>query len=116
MKMTVKSKMPAKAKAGQLLASHIEYDSDGDGASVMHEHAPEEGKKSEPWSPGPSMHKKSFSSRMEAHHHMAQMGGVKASMDDGEGDPNEDPEESEGVEPEPAAEPKLTADKGKKKA
>lgn len=133
MKMTrtvVKTKMPAKAKAGQLLRSHIEYDSDGDGATVTHDHQPDPGKNGDPWM------KKSFSSRMEAHHHMAEMAGVNATMDEqaeaarahgkgdssagtagpqeGEGDEDEDPAESHGADPDPGAQATIT--KAKKPA
>lgn len=129
-KIVVKHKMPAKAKSGQLLRSHIEYDSEGNGAQVMHEHEPEPGKKSEPWSTGPSMHKKSFGSRMEAMHHMAQMAGINTSMEEeatearahgkgdssdgkagpqeSEGDPDEDEAESWGSDPDPKAQAAIT--------
>jgi hypothetical protein len=133
-KVVVKAKMPAKAKAGQLLRSHIEYDSDGDGATVTHDHQPDPSKSGEPWMPS-SQAKKSFSSRMEAHHHMAQMAGVDATMDEqakdarahgkgdssdkegmgeGEGDPDEDAAESWGADPDPGAQAKIT--KAKKPA
>jgi hypothetical protein len=72
--------MPMKAKPGQLRSAHIEYDNEGDGATTTHMFEPEAGKKSDPWTPGPAPHKKSFSSRMEAHHHMAQMAGVNAEI------------------------------------
>jgi hypothetical protein len=107
MKTVVKTKMPAKRKPGDLRASHIEYDSEGDGATVSHEHEPEPGKKGDPWGPGPAIHKKSFGSRKEALHHMAQTAGVPSEMV--EGDPNEDPNEDQGNEPNPGAAPQMTA-------
>jgi len=111
MKTTVKTKMPSKPKPGQLRSAHIEYDSEGDGATTTHIHEPEAGKKGEPWSPGPAPHKKSFSTRMEAHHHMAKMAGVNADMaDEGvEGDPDEDQNEDQGNEPNPGATPQMVA-------
>jgi hypothetical protein len=80
MKTTVSRKMPMKAKPGSLRSAHIEYDTEGDGASVSYMHEPPAGGKSEAWAPGPAPHKKSFSTRMEAHHHMAQAAGVNAEM------------------------------------
>src|ERR1035438_7266344 len=80
MKMTVKPKIEH-AKPGELLSSHIEYGAGGS-AMVHHVHEPQPGKKSEPWSPGPSPLKHAFSSREEALHHAAQHAGVSASLDD----------------------------------
>lgn len=80
MKTTVRPKMPMKAKPGQLLSHHIEYDQEGDGAHVTAMHEPEAGKKGDPWTPGPSPARKSFSTRMEAHHHMAQQAGVNSEI------------------------------------
>jgi hypothetical protein len=107
MKTTVRTKTPTKAKPGQLRSAHIEYDSEGDGATTTHMHEPEPGKKNDPWTPGPAPHKKSFSTRMEAHHHMAKMAGVNSEMgnEDVEGDPDEDQNEDQGQEPNPGAAP-----------
>jgi hypothetical protein len=129
MKTTVKRMTPAKAKPGQLLSSHIEYDQEGDGAHVTHMHQPEAGKKGDMWTPGPSPSKKSFGTRMEAHHHMAQVAGVNSEMaqeaeaarahgagdsSDGSagpgepaGDTDEDPEEERGGATPPAADAKV---------
>jgi len=127
MKTTVKPKMPPKAKPGQLLSSHIEYDHQGDGATVTHMHEPEAGQKNDPWTAGPAANKKSFGSRMEAHHHMAQAAGVPAEIanavrahgagdsSDGqagpgesEGDEDEDQAEDRGGPSQPGAQPSLS--------
>lgn len=128
MKITVSKKM-SKVKPGTLRSSHVEYDSEGDGATVMHHHEPEPGKKGEMWGPGPSPMKKSFSTRMEAHKHMADMAGVPAEMEamrahgDGdssdsaqapsatEGDDNEDENENQGADDDPGAQPMLSKSK-----
>ena len=109
MKTTVKTKMPMKAKPGQLRSAHIEYDSEGDGATTTHIHEAAEGKKSDPWEPGPAPHKKSFSTRMEAHHHMAKMAGVNSEManEEQEGDPDEDQNEDQTGAAQPGSQPQM---------
>jgi hypothetical protein len=124
MKMTVSKKMPTGPKPGQLLSHHIEYDQQGDGAHVTAIHAPPAGKKGDPWTPGPSPARKSFSNRLDAHHHMLQQAGVNAEiageasaarahgapdssdpsgMGESEGDDDEDQAESRGGASDPAS-------------
>jgi hypothetical protein len=91
MKMTVKPKVEH-AKPGDLLSTHIEYGAGGS-ASVHHVHEPQPGKKSEPWSPGPSPLKHNFSSRAEALHHAAEHAGVSASLEDENPEPSDIGEE-----------------------
>lgn len=129
MKTTVSRKMPMKPKPGSLKSGHIEYDTQGDGATVTYMHEPEAGGKSDSWTPGPAPHKQSFSTRMEAHHHMAKMAGVNADIMDeaaarahgegdssdgsagspgSEGDDDEDPAEERGGSTPPAAQAKMS--------
>jgi len=107
MKLTVKGKQPFKPKPGSLKATHIEY-GEGDSASVRHEHH------RDPAKMGMMMHEpeplaKHFGSRMEAHHHAAQMAGVPTTMDDEEEAEQQDqemyPQGNPSRKPKPAPNP-----------